>query len=259
MKKGKRFLVVLSLAILLSVFLTACGDGDGTSVSPDFSSSDLSGTWYIYGASSGGTSEGTIRGTVVLNSSGQVTGGSYNHSDGTVASLTGGAITINGSGVISGSVTTDIGVDISIASGKMDSSKNILSFVDSTNYDEFDLITAIKSEGTFTTSDLSGMWYIYGASSGGTSEGTIRGTVVLNSSGQVTGGSYNHSDGTVASLTGGAITINGSGVISGSVTTDIGVDISIASGKMDSSKNILSFVDSTNYDEFDFIFAVKGN
>jgi hypothetical protein len=148
MKKGKRFLVVLSLAILLSVFLTACGDGggssDGTSVPPNFTTSDLSGTWYIYGASSGGTSEGTIRGTVVLNSSGQVTGGSYNHSDGTVASLTGGAITINGSGVISGAATTDIGVDISIASGKMDSSKNILSFVDSTNYDEFDLIFAVK-------------------------------------------------------------------------------------------------------------------
>ena len=60
-------------------------------------------------------------------------------------------------------------------------------------------------------------------------------------------------------MTGGIITINDSGVISGSVTTDIDVDIFILSGKMDSSKNIMSCVDITNYDEFDLIFPVKGN
>ena len=256
MKSSIRFLIIISFVISLSMFLTACGGG-GSSSSADFTTSDLSGTWYFHGASCGGTAEGTIRGTIVLNSSGQVTGGSYTHSNGAVASLTGGTITIDGSGVISGSITTDVGVDVSIASGKMDSSKNIISFVDSTNDDEFDFIIAIRSGGTFATSDLPGTWHFHGASSGGTAEGTIRGTIVLDSSGQVTGGSYTHSDGAVASLTGGTITIDGSGVISGSITTDVDVVVSITSGKMYFLKNIISFVDSMNDGEFDFIIAIK--
>jgi len=139
--------IVLSLFFILS--LTACGGGDGgdgggPTPTPAFTTADLSGTWYIYGASSGGSNPGTIRGTIVFNTSGQFTGGSYIHSDGTVASLTGGTAIINGSGVISGTATTDVGVEVSIVSGKMNSSKNIVSFVDSTNHGEFDFIFAVK-------------------------------------------------------------------------------------------------------------------
>ncbi len=139
--------VVLSLFFLFS--LTACGGGDGgdgvsPTPTPAFTTSDLSGTWYVHGVSSGGTNPGTIRGTVVANSSGQITGGSYIHSDGTVATLTGGALTINEAGVLSGNATTDIGINISVISGKMEASKNMLSFVDATDFGELDLVIAIK-------------------------------------------------------------------------------------------------------------------
>ena len=234
-------------------FVTAIRDG-GT-----FASSDLSGTWHIFVASTGGTNEGTAGGTVILNSSGQVTGGSYTRSDGTVASLIGGVITIDGSGIVSGNVITNTGVTLTIMSGKMDLSKNTISFVDSTNSGELDFITAIRDGGTFASSDLSGTWYIFVASTGGTNEGTAGGTVILNSSGQITGGSYSRSDGTVDSLTGGVITIDGSGIVSGNLTTGTGVTLTIISGKMELSKNTISFVDRTNYGELDFITAIKSN
>lgn len=138
------------ISILFGLSLVACGGGGGgggggSSSQPAFSTSDLSGTWYIYGASSGGSSEGTIRGTVIMNASGQITGGSYTHSDGTVATLTGGTVAIDGSGVLSGTATTNIGVTITVTSGKMNSAKTMLSFVDSTNLGELDLVIAIKA------------------------------------------------------------------------------------------------------------------
>ena len=251
------------LFIIIAYISVGCGGGSsspGSPIPPPFSSSDLSGTWHIFAASTGGANEGTASGIVIMNASGQITGGSYTRSDGTVASLTGGVITIDyGSGIVDGNITTSIGVNLTIFSGKMELSKNTISFVDRTNYGEFDFITAIRDGGTFASSDLSGTWYIFVASTGGINEGTAGGTVILNSSGQVTGGSYTSSDGTVTSLTGGVINIDGSGIVSGNVITGTGVTLTIMSGKMDLSKNTISFVDSTNYGELDFITALKSN
>ncbi|MGA3207407.1 MAG: hypothetical protein ABSE05_06245, partial [Syntrophales bacterium] len=155
-----------------------------------FTTSDLSGTWYVFGVSSGGNYAGTSKGTMVLNSSGSITGGSYTTSAGTSASITGGSFAINSNGVIQGAAYTNIGITISSTSGKINSSKDVISLVDSTNAGEYDLLVLIKAGGTFTASDLSGTWYVFGVSSGGNYAGTSKGTMVLNSSGSITGGSY---------------------------------------------------------------------
>ncbi len=262
MKCSLKKVGAIILCILFPICFTSCGGivgglGGDSIFQPAFTTSDLSGTWYLFGASSGGLNEGTMRGTVTLNSSGHITGGSYTHSDGTVATFTDGILTIDGEAVLSGNATTNIGVNITITSGKMNASKNMLSFGDSTNIGDHYFVTAIKAGETFAPSDLSGTWHLFGASSGGTGEGTICGTVTLNSSGQIAGGSYTHAYGTVATLTGGALTIDGAGVLSGNATTNIGVNITITSGKMNASKNMLSFVDSTNIGELYFVTAIK--
>ena len=112
---------------------------------------------------------------------------------------------------------------------------------------------------TFTTSDLSGTWYVFGVSSGGNYAGTSKGTMVLNSSGSITGGSYTTSAGTSTSITGGSFAINSNGVIQGAAYTNIGITISSTSGKINSSKDVISLVDSTNAGEYDLLVLIKSN
>jgi hypothetical protein len=116
--------------------------------------------------------------------------------------------------------------------------------------------SAVSGE-TFNISDSAGTWYLYGAFIEEGGGGTIRGTVVFDSSGNITGGSYTRSDGTVASLTGGSVTIGSTGVLSGSASTNIGVTVIIESGKMDSSKTIMSFVEIDNSGGHGFIVGIK--
>lgn len=380
MKNLKYLCGILFLSFLLMIQITSCGgggdDSPGISFTPGtpFITSDLAGSWHIFatnGASSNGTTSGNIaqgnlRGMLSINSLGQVSGGSYARSNGGMASITGGLITIDNAGVLSGSATTNLGVNFYIGSGKMDSSKTLISFVASTNYGEFDfftairdggsfassdladtwyifstssdyakmtisdagngaavinspgggfftidgsgsltgngfvttnsgttlyltnsvlekgkinsskdmmsfaaasaisgkfdLATAIRAGGSFIRSDLAGTWYIYGSSSSGANKATISGTIVLDSSGQVTtGGSYIRADAGMASFTGGTMTIDSTGVLSGSVITNIGDNINLSSGKMHSSKGMMSLVVSTNGSKPDFLICLKGS
>ena len=376
MKNLKYLCGILFLSFLLMIQITSCGGGNdapGISFTPGtpFITSDLAGTWHIFatnGASSndttsGNIAQGNLRGMLSINSLGQVSGGSYARSNGGMASITGGLITIDNAGVLSGSATTNLGVSFYIGAGKMDSSKTLISFVASTNYGEFDfftairdggsfassdladtwyifstsgdyakmtisdagngaavnnspgggfftidasglltgdgfittnfgtvlyltnsglekgkinsskdmmsfaastisgkfdLATAIRAGGSFIPSDLAGTWYIYGSSSSGANKATISGMIVLDSSGQVTGGSYIRSDAGMASFTGGTMTIDNTGVLSGSVITNIGDNVNLSSGKMNSSKGIMSFV-ATNGSELDFLICLKGS
>jgi hypothetical protein len=376
MKNLKYLCGILFLSFLLMIQITSCGGGNdapGISFTPGtpFITSDLAGTWHIFATNgaisndttSGNIVQGNLRGMLSINSLGQVSGGSYARSNGGMASITGGLITIDNAGVLSGSATTNLGVSFYIGSGKMDSSKTLISFVASTNYGEFDFFTAIRDGGSFASSDLAdtwyifstsgdyakmtisdagngaavnnspgggfltidasglltgdgfittnfgtvlyltnsglekgkinsskdmmsfaastisgkfdlamairaggsfipsdlaGTWYIYGSSSSGANKATISGTIVLDSSGQVTGGSYIRSDAGMASFTGGTMTIDNTGVLSGSVITNIGDNVNLSSGKMNSSKGIMSFV-ATNGSELDFLICLKGS
>ena len=140
--------------------------------------------------------------------------------------------------------------------------KDIMFFIAGTDSPNFDLVTAIRAGGTFTAADLSGTWYINGASSkvtDSTIKATLRGTITLDSSGNITGGSYTRSDiiGTV-SLTGGTVTIDNAGVLGGSATTTTDGTINFASGKMNAAKGKMSLAGSTiGYK--DFLFCIKGN
>jgi hypothetical protein len=121
------------------------GDGDA------FTESDLEGTWYLSGASSGGANEGTIVGTMILDSAGLVTGGSYTHSDGTVAILESGMFPINGEGELSAGndtpfITTDIGISTTVIMGKMNASRDTMTYVSINDLGELDMVVAIKGD-----------------------------------------------------------------------------------------------------------------
>jgi hypothetical protein len=254
----------LAFLFLFIVICSGCGGGGGGSSGPPlFPTADLSGTWSFYAVSAGGTNEGTVRGSIVLNSSGQITGGSYTHSNGTTATFTGGTFSISGAGVVTGSASLNAGgtsITLTLASGKMDISKTVFTGVGNTNFGEHDFIVCVKSGGTFIAADLSGTWYLYVASSGGTHEGVIRAIVNVNSLEQITGGSYTHSDGTTATYGSGSFSMDAAGSFTGSATMNDGsqdITVTLPAGSMDNSKTMLSCVDSTNLGELDFIFGIK--
>jgi hypothetical protein len=385
MKNRKYFFGMSFLCLLLIMQIAACGKGGddaapGPTPGTPFITSDLAGIWYMYatnGASGGvppvgSIAAGNLRGRLILDSLGQVVlGGSFTRSNNQSANTTGGLISIDSSGVLSGSATTNLGVNFYLGSGKMDSSKNIISFVLSTNYGEFDLVTAIRltggfssldlaatwhvfsaggdygqitaingsdgikatiaapggggffsidgngllndtpysgtsyvaahsgtnlylkqgkinyfdkdimffvagsdpsnfdlvtairAGGTFAAPDLSGTWWINGASTSvadSTKKSTLSGTMILDSSGKVTGGTYTRSDpgGKVSSFTGGTVTIDAAGVLSGSANTNTGGTISFTAGKMNAAKGMMSLVGDTNSSEHVFLFCIKG-
>jgi hypothetical protein len=142
--------------------------------------------------------------------------------------------------------------------------KDIMFFVAGTDSLNFDLVTAIRAGGTFTATDLSGTWYINGASSKGTDstqKATLSGTIIFDSSGKVTGGSYTRSDAVgKVSFNGGTVTINNAGVLIGSATTDTGVTLSFTSGKMNAAKGKMSLAGSAiSSGDKVFLFCIKGN
>jgi len=383
MKNIKYVSGMLFLGLLLIIQITACGGGGGDAASgpvpgTPFITSDLAGTWYMYGTNgasvgvppAGSIDAGNFRGKLFLDALGQVpiTGSSFTRSTNQSVSFTGGVIGMDSSGAVSGSATTSLGVYFYFDSGKMDSSKNILSFVVHTSSNEYYLVTAIRAMGGFSSLDLAATWYVFGAggdygqitvsdasngiratiaSPGGggffaidgnglvndtysgtsyvntgsgalylkqgkinmakdvmtfvagtdpttydmvaairaggtftpadlsgtwsvsgssinaadsTQKATLSGTLTLDSSGKVTGGSYTRSDtGGKITFTGGTVSIDATGVLSGNATTDAGGNITFASGKMNAAKGMMAMVSGTNSGKIDFLFCVKGN
>ena len=167
-----------------------------------------------------------------------------------MASITGGLITIDNAGVLSGSATTNLGVNFYIGSGKMDSSKTLISFVASTNYGEFDFFTAISDGGSFASSDLADTWYIF-STSGDYAKMTIsdagNGAAVINSPGV------------------GFFTIDGSGSLTGNgfVTTNSGTTLYLTNsvlekGKINSSKDMMSLAAASAISgKFDLATAIR--
>lgn len=264
MKNIKYFCGMLFLSLLLIMQITSCGSGGGDDVpaptpGTPFITSDLAGTWYMFatnGASAGvppagSIAAGNLRGTLILDSLGQVVlGGSYTRSTNQSANITGGLIGIDSSGVLSGSATTNLGVNFYLGSGQMDSSKNILSFVASTNYGEYDLVTAIRQAGGFSSLDLAATWYVFGA-------GGDYGQMTVSDAGNGTRATIAPPGG------GGFITIDGNGLLNSSlsgtsfVATGPGTNLFLTNGKINLSKDMMFFVAGTDPSTYDLVTAIR--
>ena len=104
----------------------------------------------------------------------------------------------------------------------------------------------LKGGGTFTQADLAGTWYIQAIADSPSANNPywVSGTMLIDSTGAVIGGTAINSFGETKSFTGGSFTIDSSGQFSGSFMLSDGQAGSVPHGKLDAGKTILTMVAS---------------
>ena len=207
----------------------------------------LAGTWYfqVFGDSPSTNAPYWASGTMILDSTGAVTGGTVINDSGVTKTLTGGSFTIDSAGQVAGTITLSDGPTESLPHGKLDAGKTILTMVNSDpNYRG--LFVAAKGGGTFTQADLAGTWYfqVFEDSLSTNAPYWAYGTMILDSTGAVTGGTAHQRFGVTKTLTGGSLTIDSAGQVAGTVTLSDGTIESFPHGKLDAGKTILTMVNS---------------
>jgi hypothetical protein len=221
---------------------------------------DLAGTWYfqIFSDSPSANAPYWASGTMILDSTGAVTGGTAINDSGITKTLTGGSFTIDSAGQVAGTITLSGGAIENLPHGKLDAGKTVLAMVSSDpNYRG--LFVGLKAGGTFTQADLAGTWYIPAIFDQPSANNPYwaAGTMTLNSTGAVIGGTAVNSFGETKSFTSGSLTIDSLGQFSGSFLLSDGVTRSIPHGKLDAGKTTLTMVESDSANRGLFV-GLKG-
>jgi len=245
-------LVKISILLFAILLTLACSSGGGDDPAPApptppaFTTADLSGTYRVLGVSTGGINEGFVAGDVIINSSGSITSGSYIHSVGTTVNITSSSLALDAKGILSGTFNTDVGVTTTIQYGKMNASKNFLSFVSSTQsaLPEYDQVAVFRAGSSFGQADLGGAWYVCEIYVG-VNEQVACGIVNISSTGTVT-----------TAETTGSVTMSSGGIISGSITSTTGTTSSLV-GVLDTSKEFAGFVSGSSLGETSFSIGIK--
>jgi hypothetical protein len=210
-----------------------------------FQTSDFAGNWYAYSIEVDPTPPGAVYwfwGNTNVNESGDVSGTFYGP-DGLGVAVSGGQITLDYKGVVSGYFSAS-GSTSSIVHGKMDPSKTKGTGVTIGSDGTMDLLTFIKGGGTFTSSDIQGGWYSYVMAIDAT--GLVYwayGLLNVDGSGKASG-NFTAPNGTIVSVD-GSIGLNPDGILSGSATLLADGDSStqtLVHGKLDQSKTSGAFV-----------------
>lgn len=233
----------------------ALGEGQLIKDEGSFETGNLEGTWHgYYLAGEPGVDAYWIYATLKIDSSGDViaSGSSFTTPYGS-ENFTGGSLSLTPSGILDGTIYTSVpDTTVDIIHGKMDQRKTIAGFVDeiiSSSRTEYDVGLFIKAEGSFHTSDLRGTWHGYFTEIDTSSalEGYwVYATIHVDSSGAVTGGSFTYPTGS-GSFTGGSLSLDGSGKLSGNLITNYDT-ITIRDGKMDREKTVVGFAAGTSSD-----------
>ena len=222
-----------------------------------FATADLAGTWHFHSflGDPGADTASWTRGTIITNSSGTITGGSFRNDLNTIVNVNGGSISINSSGVFTGSINFSSGLVVTLSRGKLDAGKTTGAYVGTDNIGFVLAGQVIKAGGAFSTADLAGRWqyHTFWDDPSFNNAGMERGTVIVNSSGAITGGTvFFDTDPFPDSVSGGTLTIDGAGVFSGNIQYSGGAFVeTITHGKMSRSKTVVSFVGS---DSDGFVF-----
>jgi len=161
-----------------------------------FDTNDLAGEWFLCGSNI--QENHTWDGLLIINRDGSVTGGTLESSEGTVYTSISGNLTITDTGKVTGQITYPIGTKI-LLTMQMDKSKGIISGEgnDKINKEDGVFIFVKKSSG-LTTSDLEGEWFLGGSDIQG--DHTWDGSLIIDSTGEVTGGTLASSVGPVYTL-----------------------------------------------------------
>jgi hypothetical protein len=211
-----------------------------------FLATDIQTTWHLFGLSTDSAASGTIYGDMTVNAAGTPSGSFFKAGAGAVGNISGGTISIDGSGYIPVMDTLRVGATTwTFAAGKLDMSKTFGVFTSSSGL-ETDMVVIIKTASLLITSDLAGTWYIHGATGGAAANGTIVGSIILTSSGAVTGGTISIPGELTRSITGGNFSLLANGTLSGFFDVNLLPSINIQSGRMDQSKKKIAFTDDTH-------------
>jgi hypothetical protein len=211
----------------------------GTKGGGSFSPADLQGTWYMgeFGDSASGNGPFWSWVTVNIDSSGNITGGTGIDGDGEPFTVTGGALPMDAAGVITGGSGSSAEGTVNFPHGKMDPDKNLVSLVTSGGGD-FGTAVLVKGGGSFATADLAGTWnlVIRGDETSVNEPFADAGSLVVSANGTITGGGFFNEDGGIDAVGSGSLTINGSGIITGSFSMQSGGTVTISHGKLDAGK-----------------------
>jgi sugar lactone lactonase YvrE len=212
-----------------------------------FNQSALAGTWHfqVFEDNPSINAPYWASGTMILDGSGNVIGGTAVNDSGIARTFTGGALIINSAGQVSGTLAASGGVTGTISHGKLSADKTFLTMLSrSSSYRG--MFVMAKGGGSFSQSDLAGTWYLQVLADSPSSNAPYwgAGTMILDMSGRVIGGTAINDSGVTKTFTGGSFTIDGAGEVTGTTTLSDGSTESLPRGKLDASKTILAMVNS---------------
>ncbi|MBT3377501.1 MAG: hypothetical protein HN742_33070 [Lentisphaerae bacterium] len=194
---------------------------------------DLVGTWFIGGSDL--QDNHTWDGELTIDTTGNVTGGTYNSSEGGTNAITGGSFSVGADGAVTGHFIDDDGGGTPVTTNltlQMDYRKGIMAgpgkTATSTEEGMFAFVKKVAQQ--FVTADLEGTWFLGGSSL--EEEDTWDAFVTLDNTGTVVApfSTYNCSDGGPQSaITSGSFTIGADGSVTGTlVDTDAQGDVTTA-------------------------------
>jgi Calx-beta domain-containing protein len=195
-----------------------------------FATSDLGGTWFLRALSVSSAPTGTpewVTGTIVIGTTGAVTGGSILNSSGATHTVTGGAIAMDAAGKITGTVRDSSDAAAGTVRGQMLVSKDVVVLVHSDAPSSLDpsrgLAILVRSTApTFSTIDLTGSWRMAMLVTPQVPSNFATwsfGLLDIGTAGTVIGGAIGLADGSVDDITGGSLSMAADGNITGSVTS----------------------------------------
>jgi uncharacterized protein (DUF486 family) len=211
-----------------------------------FTAADLKGTWHLSQFSdtvgTTGNDPQWTHITVTLDETGTVVTGTSVLSDGTTATVTGGSLTLDGSGFVSGTLLVAEDT-ITYPLGRLDPYKRVIALVASgPSANRRTVSIGLNAGGQVTTADLEGTWALaqYEDASGpdGNAPAWTAVTLTVAADGTVTSGSTIPSDGAPSVLSGGTLSVDTEGAVTGSLANGP----SVSHGRLDPSKTLLSLV-----------------
>jgi hypothetical protein len=234
----------------------------GTKAGGSFSPADLQGTWYVANFADAGDSAPNDPfwswSTMTIGASGNIMSGSVVDSDGdTDVTFIGGSLPMDGAGVITNGTVIFAKAtpyqegSVSLPRGKLDPGRNVLTLVINDGGGLFGSIVAIKAGGSFSQADLAGTWSVFarGDDIATNDPFAAAGTLEVAADGTITGGGFRQEDGSIDPVTSGRVTLDGSGLISGSWLMPIGGTVTISHGKLDANKRTFNALGTTVSDE----------
>jgi hypothetical protein len=221
---------------------------------------DLAGAWHfqVYSDNPNSNAPYWGSGTMILNAIGTVTGGTATNDSGVTKTLTRGSLSIDSTGQITGSITLSDGTLETFPFGKLDAGKTIITMVNSEPVNRA-IFIAEKDSGGFVQADLTGAWRVVLFEDNKTSNAPYwgYGSIILDSSGTVTGGSAVNDSGLTRTFTGGAFTLDSEGRLSANLQASGGFSGALQ-GKLDIGKTILSMTSSDSSYRGLFIMVKDG-